>query len=351
MKITIEKQSGDLHQFVQLVYKRLKVYRGIYLFYSIISFMLGLPVMVTGFHKQLSSSNTNPEFLECPHYLGIVALLSCFISLWCALRGQIVNCVLTLLFGFVTVVASLVVLVVTAVALSKELETGLSDDAAREQDHLQQQTHVIFISSMILFLASLALVATALSHLSNRKVKIVTRGDERIEKPALPTIEESAEEINLPLQELDRSRHRYSFATTISTLIKHELKDRKCEGKETLKKTVSCPTEGSSKNSKHKDLLETILSDTEQSTQSLPTSAAEFSNQASTNIIIAKWKRLASPSFSNRVNDGGDSLQTNSSLVNEDKVTQYPHHDSDLIVHDPVPCMSNSVVVKHESVV
>jgi len=216
-------------------------------------------------------------------------------------------------------VASLVVLVVTAVALSKEEVLGLSDAEAREQDHNQQQTHVIFISSMILFLASLALVATALSHLSNRKVKIVNRGDERIDKPALPTIEESAEEINVSLQDLG---HRYSFATTISTLIKHELKDKKSEGKETLKKTVSCPTEGSSKNSKHRDLLETILSDTEQSTQSLPTSAAEFSNQASTNIIIAKWKRLAaSPSFSNRVNhDGGDLSRTVSSFVNEDKV-------------------------------
>ena len=131
--------------------------------------MLGLPVMVTGFKKQFFSE-THYKILDCPHYLGIVSILSCIISLWTALKNQIVICVLTLLTGLVTVISAMIVLVTSALDLSA---TPFDDTSTETDKHLNQQTHVVFIFSIGLLIASLAIVITTMSHLSARRVKRV----------------------------------------------------------------------------------------------------------------------------------------------------------------------------------
>lgn len=278
-------EQSDFTEFAKVVYRRLKVYRGIYIFYSIITFMLGLPVMVTGFKKQFFSGDSEYQILDCPHYLGIVSILSCFISLWTALKNQIVLCVLTLLTGIVTVISAMIVLVTSALDLSATpFEDVSSTDPTK---HLNQQTHVVFIFSIGLLIASLAIVITTMSHLSARRVKRV-----KIETPSkvnLPRVSEQKEENN-DTDLLQPPTHRYSFASTISSLIKHELKDNKnmsVECKERLKKTLSCPSETSNKNTP--DLLDIVVSDgPRKSTHSLPIDRSEYNDD-----ILDRWRRAS----------------------------------------------------------
>ena len=279
-------EQSDFTEFAKVVYRRLKVYRGIYIFYSIITFMLGLPVMVTGFKKQFFSGDVEYKILDCPHYLGIVSILSCFISLWTALKNQIVICVLTLLTGLVTVISAMIVLVTSALDLSATpFEDVSSTDPTK---HLNQQTHVVFIFSIGLLIASLAIVITTMSHLSARRVKRV-KCDTPI-KVSLPTVDEHKEEHN-DTELLQPRGHRYSFASTISSLIKHELKDNNknmtTDTKERLKKTLSCPSETSNKNAP--EYVDIVVSDRpRKSTHSLPVDRSEYNDD-----ILDRWRRAS----------------------------------------------------------
>ena len=247
--------------------------------------MLGLPVMVTGFKKQFFSGDSNYQILDCPHYLGIVSILSCFISLWTALKNQIVICVLTLVTGIVTVISAMIVLVTSALDLSATpFDVVSSSDPTK---HLNQQTHVVFIFSIGLLIASLAIVITTLSHLSARRVKRVK--SDTPAKVNLPRVDEQKEEEN-KTELLQPRAHRYSFASTISSLIKHELKDNKSmsvESKERLKKTLSCPSETSNK--KTPELVDIVVDDIpRKSTHSLPLDRSEYNED-----ILERWRRAS----------------------------------------------------------
>ena len=225
-------EGNDFTEFAKVVYRRLKMYRGIYIFYAIISFMLGLPVLVTGINKQFFSEAPHNKFLDCPHYLGTISVLSCLISLWTALKKQIVICVLTLLTGIITVVSAMVVLVSCALELSG---TPIEEMTAPDE-HVNQQTHVVYIFSIGLLIASLAIVITSISTLSARRVS--QEESEESEKLAMPGVEECKESDTIPNDEI-------SFASTISSLIKHELNENKgisSNSKNKLQKAMSCPT-------------------------------------------------------------------------------------------------------------
>ena len=280
------KEKSDFTEFAKVVYHRLKIYRGIYIFYSIVTFMLGLPVMVTGFKKQFFTDDKPQKILHCPHYLGIISILSCCVSLWTALKNQIVICVLTLLTGIITVISAMIVLVTSALDLGATpfVETPKSE----HDEQLSQQTHVVFIFSIGLLIASLAIVITSLSHLSARRVK-----RPKIEIPECLPKQESADE----LKEIDDkepnlnkcNNHRYSFATTISSLIKHELKDNiSYESRERLKKTLSCPSDSHKKNNSDLALDVIVHSGPRVSTHSLPECTENYNDD-----VLDRWRRAS----------------------------------------------------------
>eukprot|EP00116_Pleurobrachia_bachei_P005751 sb/3466013/ len=292
-----ESSQQNFSEFAAVVYRRLKVYRGIYIFYSITSFMLGLPVTVTGFKKQFFplDETEDVDVLYCPHYLGIVSLLSCFISLWTALKNQIILCVLTLLSGLITVIAAMIVLVTTALQL-----TNLAQLNTMEK-HTNQQTHVIFIFSIGLLIGSLAIVITTLSHLSGRRGKRSIRnkltdsvpssgnlclggfvpggegggrGEYTLPDTKVASCKSDMESLKVKVS----NAHRNSFATTISNLVRHELRAsvRGPSPRETrperVKKTQSCPNERRQK-AGSMDFLH-VKPVTRSSTRSLPATGA-----------------------------------------------------------------------------
>ena len=251
--------------------------------------MLGLPVMVTGIKKQFFSEEENNKFLDCPHYLGIISILSCIISLWTALKNQIVICVLTLLTGIITVISAMIVLVSSALDLSGTPIEEMTDP----NEHVNQQTHVVFIFSIGLLIASLAIVITAMSHLSARRVKR-EKSHEMPEKLSLPRVEECKESDTIPDHEdimLNPGEKRYSFASTISSLIKHELKENKnisSDSKERLKKALSCPNDAA-KSSDNSDIFNSISAAAGRtSTYSLPAAGSDYDDD-----ILEKWRRAS----------------------------------------------------------
>ena len=275
--------------------------------------MLGLPVMVTGLQKQFFSP-TQFEVLDCPHYLGVVSLLSCFISLWTALKNQIVICVLTLITGIVTVIAAMVVLVTSALALSEsavvkrardpQVMTYRNSVELQNHKHLMQQTHVIFIFSIGILIASLAIVITALSHLSARRGK---RGSSKRRRGPTSKVTDAPElERELPQNTVSEllppTAHRYSFASTISSLIKQELKEVKSpggDGREKLKKALSAPNERSK--FRNSDILGTILGEGS-STHSLPADNSDINS-----TVVDRWRRASF--LTKYYNEQGGSLE------------------------------------------
>lgn len=283
-----EKEKSDFTEFAKVVYHRLKIYRGIYIFYSIITFMLGLPVMVTGFKKQFFTDDRPQKILHCPHYLGIISILSCCISLWTALKNQIVICVLTLLTGIITVISAMIVLVTSALDLSA---TPVDESliVSEPEEHLNQQTHVVFIFSIGLLIASLAIVITSLSHLSARRVKQpknrTSESQSRMQGATVESKEHNEEGFNLN----KNSNHRYSFASTISSLIKQELKENiSYESRERLKKTLSCPSDSNKKSNSDLTLDVIVHSGRRGSTHSLPECADNYNDE-----VLDRWRRAS----------------------------------------------------------
>ena len=165
---------------------------------------------------------------------------------------------------------------------------------AEEQSHFNQQTHVVFIFSIGLLVASLAIVITSLSHLSTKKAKLTTsKLKEEVRETTIAKV--SVEVRNGDVDKLDvlsnKYQHRYSFASTISSLIKHELKDAKPEMKDKLKKTTSCPNSNLGlevMTSPTSELLDIITPDAPRtSTHSLPVSN-EFNS-----AVVERWRKAS----------------------------------------------------------